>query len=127
KANSKFAFVKDHDIPQNSKIVRDADVMVSDKKSEETVKLRLVEYRDDQGKKYRVLTNRWDIDAIAVSEIYRKRWQIELFFKWMKQNINTIKLYNYEPAAVWNQIFISLITFCLVEIFRLLSGTEKTR
>jgi IS4 transposase len=48
--------------------------------------LRRVHYRDPEtGQKYAFLTNRLDLAALEVAELYRRRWQIELFFKWIKQ------------------------------------------
>jgi len=50
--------------------------------------LRRVHYRDPEtGKEYVFLTNRLDLSALEVAELYRRRWQIELFFKWIKQNL----------------------------------------
>ena len=49
--------------------------------------LRLVEFYDDTGKLYQIVTNRFDLSAKDISELYRSRWQIELMFKWMKQHL----------------------------------------
>ena len=50
-------------------------------------KLRLIEFMDDEGKTYQFLTNNFKLAASSIAEIYRQRWQIELFFKWIKQNL----------------------------------------
>ncbi|WP_410511015.1 transposase [Paenibacillus sp. BR2-3] len=42
--------------------------------------------------------------------LYKCRWLIELYFKWMKQQLRTVKLHSYKPQAIWNQLFLILIT-----------------
>ena len=60
--------------------------------------LRLVEYKDqDTGKKFRFITNAHHLDASTVAGLYKERWQIELFFKWIKQNLKV----NYHRLRRW--------------------------
>ncbi|MGM1050747.1 MAG: transposase, partial [Bacillota bacterium] len=61
----------------------------------------------------RVGTSRRDLTAAEVAEIYKNRWLIELFFKWIKQHLHVVKLYSTEPTAVWNQLFLSLIAYAV--------------
>jgi IS4 transposase len=126
KANSKLRIIKERTIEKNSAITLDADVEIKDPETEEFFNLRLVEYKDDQNRPYRVVTNRFDLSPEEVAEIYKRRWLIELFFKWMKQNLQTIKLYSHKPQAVWNQICISFIAYGLVELIKIQTGTTKT-
>jgi len=126
KANSKLKVIKERSVPDDSSLVLDADVELKNPKTDETFMLRLVEYKDDEGKVYRVVTNRWDLTAFEVSEIYRYRWKIELFFKWMKQHLKVVKLYNHKPEAVWNQIYIAMIAYGLCELIRIETQTEKS-
>src|SRR5699024_3757297 len=60
-----------------------------------------------------LVTNRFDLSAEAISEMYKSRWAIELFFKWIKQHLNIKKCYGQSETAVYNQVFIALIVFCL--------------
>jgi hypothetical protein len=108
-------------------ILSDAKVEIRDPVTEESFILRLIEYKDDQNKKYRVVTNRWDLTASEIAEAYRLRWQIELFFKWLKQHLKVVKWFNHKPEAVWNQIYIIMIAYALCEWIRILIGTTKTR
>lgn len=130
KANSRCKVLLNREVPPSSSIERDADVELVDPQTQEAFRLRLVEYTCADHKKktirIRVLTNRWDISAQEVSDIYRYRWKIELFFKWMKQHVQLKKLYNTKPAAVWNQIYLSLIAYALVELIRLSAKPEET-
>jgi len=67
--------------------------------------LRRVHYRDPEtGKEYVFLTNRQDLSALEVAELYRRRWQIELFFKWIKQNLKIKAFYGTSKNAVLIQI-----------------------
>ena len=77
--------------------------------------LRLVHYRDPEtGKEYVFLTNRLDLSALEVAELYRRRWQIELFFKWIKQNLKIKAFYGTSKNAVLIQIWTALIAYLLL-------------
>ena len=77
--------------------------------------LRRVHYRDPEtGKEYVFLTNRLDLPALEVAELYRRRWQIELFFKWIKQNLKIKAFYGTSKNAVLIQIWTALIAYLLL-------------
>ena len=78
--------------------------------------LRVLETHDSQGNLVIIVTNDFKIDALEITEIYRLRWQVELFFKWIKQHLRVKKFYGTSPNAVYGQIWIALITFCLLKI-----------
>lgn len=124
KANSKLNILAERPT-SDEKIRRDADVEIRDPKLDAVYTLRLIEYVDEQGKLYRVVTNRWDATALDISEIYRYRWKIELFFKWIKQHLNTVKLYNHSQEAVWNQIYITMIAYGLCELIKIQTESKK--
>jgi len=105
-------------------LLLDADVLVTVPNSGETVKLRLVEFKDDKERTYRLLTSRWDLPAREIADIYRARWDIELFFKWMKQYLRLAKLYSTKPVAVWNQIYMALIAHAMCVLVKLQTGTK---
>lgn len=126
KANSNLLTIEERDIPDDTCLLRDADVQLQASKTSEPFVLRLVEFQDDEDHIYRLLTNRWDITAEEVSEIYRYRWKIELFFKWIKQHLRVVKLYNHKPEAVWSQIYIAMIAYGLCELIRMETGTKRT-
>lgn len=126
KASSKFKILNEQSFEEGSTISRDAEVQVKDPQTDEYFTLRLVEYLDDEKRTYRVVTNRWDLKAPDIAEIYRLRWRIELFFKWMKQHLQVKKWFNTKPEAVWNQLYIILIAYALCEWIKLLTDTSKT-
>jgi IS4 transposase len=77
--------------------------------------LRRVHYRDPEtGQEYVFLTNRRDLPALEVAELYRRRWQIELFFKWIKQNLQIKAFYGTSKNAVLIQIWTALIAYLLL-------------
>lgn len=81
--------------------------------------LRLIKYWDDENKrKFIFLTNNFDLTALEISELYKQRWQIELFFKWMKSHLKIKHFYGTSFNAVKIQIYVAIITFCLVAIIK---------
>lgn len=77
--------------------------------------LRRVHYRDPEtGKEYVFLTNRLDLPALEVAELYRRRWQIELFFKWVKQNLKIKAFYGTSKNAVLIQVWTGLIAYLVL-------------
>lgn len=119
--NSRTVVLHEREVAPQTPVLRDADVLVSYKNAEKQlieIQLRLVEFADEKGRQYRVLTNVWDKTAEQISEIYHHRWLIEIFFKWMKQHVSLVHLYSSREKAVWNQIFLALIGYALVLLLR---------
>jgi hypothetical protein len=82
-------------------------------------KLRRIKYYDDQHKKNLVfLTNHFTLPALTVAELYRCRWQIELFFKWIKQHLRIKAFYGTSENAVKTQIWIAISVYVLVAIIK---------
>lgn len=79
--------------------------------------LRLIRYWDaEQKREFIFLTNNFDLSALEIAELYRNRWQIELFFKWLKQHLKIKHFYGTSLNAVKIQVYVAIITFCLVAI-----------
>ena len=85
--------------------------------------LRRVHYLDPEGKEYVFLTNRLDLPALEVAELYRRRCQIELFFKWIKQNLKLKAFYGTSKNAVLIQIWTALIAYLLLVWLKFKSKT----
>lgn len=77
--------------------------------------LRLIEYYDADKDNYLVfMTNNFEVTALEVSYIYKNRWQIETFFKWIKQNLVIKKLWGHSQNAVKTHIWIAICTYLIV-------------
>jgi len=82
-------------------------------------KLRKVSYRDPEtGHKYIFLTNRFDLAAITICNLYKARWQVELFFKTMKQQLQVKKFLGTSVNAVKIQVWVALIAYLLLMIVK---------
>lgn len=81
--------------------------------------LRRIRYRDPESRKTFVfLTNDFALPALTIAGLYRNRWQVELFFKWIKQHLRIKTFYGTSPNAVKTQIWIAISTYVLVAILR---------
>ena len=81
--------------------------------------LRRIRYFDaEHERSYVYLTNNFLLEALTVAELYRSRWKVELFFKWIKQHLHIKAFYGTTRNAVYTQIWIALATFVLVAIVK---------
>ena len=81
--------------------------------------LRRVSYLDVETKKrFKFLTNNFTLPAITIAQIYKSRWQVELFFKWIKQHLRIKAFYGTSENAVKTQIWIAVSVYVLVAIVR---------
>ena len=82
-------------------------------------KLRLVRFHDpEQDRDFAFLTNDLLLNALKVANLYKNRWQVELFFKWLKQHLKIKKFWGTSENAVRIQMGVAIITYCLVAIVR---------
>jgi IS4 transposase len=87
--------------------------------------LRRVSYLDvETGKRFKFLTNNCTLPAITIAQIYKSRWQVELFFKWIKQHLRIKSFYGTSENAVKTQIWIAVSIYVLVAIVRKRLGLE---
>lgn len=96
-----------------------------DDKQEKTLCLRLVYYRDEKGRKYKFITNNWDITAEEVALIYKYRWTIELTFKKLKQNFQLHFFYSETENGIKTQIWCTLIAHLLLNVIQKISKSKK--
>lgn len=82
-------------------------------------KLRRIRYHDSEtDKNFTFLTNNFSIPARTITQLYRSRWQIELFFKWIKQHLKIKSFYGTSENAVKTQIWIAISVYLLVAIVK---------
>ena len=91
------------------------------------IPLRRVGYRDtESGKHYVFITNNFILSANTIARIYKSRWQIELFFKWIKQNLKIKSFMGTSKNAVMTQIWIALCVYLLLAFLKFQSRTTKS-
>ncbi|MFZ5806428.1 MAG: IS4 family transposase [Verrucomicrobiota bacterium] len=81
--------------------------------------LRRIKFYDEKSKRFFIfLTNNFDVSALTICQLYQKRWQVELFFKWIKQNLRIKNFYGTSDNAVRTQIWIAICVYVLVAIIK---------
>lgn len=78
------------------------------------------------GKRLRFLTNNFDLSPLTIARLYRERWQVELFFKWLKQHLRIKAFYGTSENAVKTQIWTAIAVYVLVAIVKKRLGLEKS-
>ncbi len=112
KDNLRFEFLGQQDIPRKKGLQFDHIVQIKNPKQREKYpgKLRLIGFYDhDTNKTYTFLTNNFKLAAITITQIYKARWLIELFFKWIKQNLKIKSFLGTSKNAVLSQIWVAMI------------------
>ena len=72
------------------------------------------------------MTNHFEIPAPSVADLYRRRWQIELFFKWMKQHLHIKAFFGTTPNAVKTQLWIAVMVFVMIHRLKHRHGLRQT-
>jgi Transposase DDE domain/Domain of unknown function (DUF4372) len=80
--------------------------------------IRCVKVLDDAGKPIRFMTNNMELPATMIADLYRQRWQVELFFKWIKQHLRIKAFLGTSENAVKTQIWIAISTYVLIAIIK---------
>lgn len=118
KTNLQYKCVKwKRRMPKN--ILSDAEIelTVYNSRKDYLDNLRLVRYYDEeQDREFMFLTNAMDLTAQQIADLYKNRWQIELFFKWLKQHLKIKKFWGTTENAVRIQIAAAITAYCLVAI-----------
>ena len=118
KTNLQYKCVKwKRRMPKN--VLTDAEIELTVYKSSKDYPehLRLVRFYDEeQGREFLFLTNAMDLTALQIANLYKNRWQIELFFKWLKQHLKIKKFWGTTENAVRIQISAAITAYCLVAI-----------
>jgi len=123
KTNTVFERVTELELPEkeDQDILKDEIIILCSPKAVKTginqVQLRLVHvYKADENKVIEIITNQLDWKARTIADLYKKRWDIELFFKAIKQNLQIKTFVGTSENAVKSQIYIALITYLLLQL-----------
>ena len=121
KTNLKCRRVYSSPTDRSTGIICDQSVLLTSTRSAKVYpeKLRRVKYYDAETDKTLVfLTNNFALPALTIAQLYRSRWQVELFFKWIKQNLRIKSFYGTSENAVKAQIWIAISVYVLVAIMK---------
>ena len=121
KSNLKCRRVYSHPVDKTTGLICDQSVMLTGfyQAKDYPDKLRRVKYYDAKTDKTLVfLTNNFTLPAMTIAELYRCRWQVELFFRWIKQNLRIKTFYGTSENAVKAQIWIAVSVYLLVAIMK---------
>jgi transposase len=88
--------------------------------------LRRIRFRDPQDRSLVLLTNDFQLPALVIAELYRRRWQVELFFKWIKQHLRIRRFFGRSPNAIYCQIWSAICTYLLVAIAKKQIKTDRS-
>ena len=116
-----YAVIKEQDVIESKGIISDQIIQLNSGHALKrgTPKLRRVEYFDEEGDKvYVFLTNNFKLCASTIAAIYKDRWQVELFFKAIKQNLKIKTFVGLSRNAILTQIWIAMITYLLLAFAR---------
>lgn len=123
KRNIKYKVTERHRVLKSKGVTSDQTIILTGTKASECpVPLRRVGYRDPEtGKHYVFLTNNFDLAAKTIADIYKNRWKVELFFKWLKQNLKIKTFLGTSRNAVLTQIWVALITMLVLSYMKFLA------
>ncbi|EJL38701.1 transposase family protein, partial [Brevibacillus sp. CF112] len=126
KDNAEIRHLYEFKIPLESSVLSDSMILLGTPQKRVDNVLRLIETLDSKGNLIRIITNRFDLEAEELSDIYRWRWQIELFFKWIKQHVKIKNFYGTSENAVRNQVLLALIAYCLLLLVKLEQNSQHS-
>lgn len=129
KSNAKIRTVSRHAIPSGKGLTSDQTIEFTGSQTANKcpVQLRRIGYKDvTTGKHYVFLTNNFKLSARTIADIYKSRWQVELFFKWIKQNLKIKSFVGTSKNAVMTQIWIALCAYLMLAFIKYHSKIGKT-
>ena len=121
KTNTGFRRIYLHKVEKTTGVKYDQTVVPTGfySKKDYPEKLRRIKYFDaEKGRSFIFLTNQFLLPALTIAELYRYRWRVEIFFKWIKQHLRIKKFFGTSENAVKTQIWIAISTYVLVAIMK---------
>ena len=120
KSNFKFKRVYSRPVDRSTGLLCDQEVelVVFYSRRDYPARLRRIRYRDTEGRRLVFLTNHMTLAPLIICELYRSRWQVELFFKWIKQHLRIKRFFGTSENAVKTQVWIAVAVYVLVAIVR---------
>jgi len=121
KSNMHYTITGQQNIPKNKGIVSDCLIKLTGHKSRENYpgNLRMVTYIDQEtGKTHQFVTNSLKLAARTIADLYKSRWQVETFFKWIKQNLQIKSFLGTSKNAVMIQVWTAMIYYLLLSFIK---------
>jgi hypothetical protein len=120
KSNFKFRRIVSRPVDRNTGLICDqrVELIVFYSQQAYPERLRRIRYRDEEGRTLVFLTNNMALPALTICGLYRQRWQVELFFKWIKQHLRIKRFFGNSQNAVKTQVWTAVATYVLVAIVR---------
>jgi hypothetical protein len=129
KSNLQFRRVYSHPVDKDTGLRCDQTIQLTSPKSRRGYPdpLRRVKFYDaEHDKRLVFLTNHFDLPALSIVELYRSRWNVELFFKWIKQHLRIKAFFGTSENAVKTQVWIAITVYVLVAIIKKRHGSEAS-
>lgn len=118
KKNMKYTVLGQQQIPKNKNVIEDCGIGLC-QSSHYPVPVRLVTVADPQnGERISFLTNHFTLDSETIAELYKSRWEIEIFFKWIKQNLKIKSFLGTSKNAVMTQVWAAMIYYLLLSFIK---------
>jgi putative transposase len=123
KRNARYEVIERRSVNKDQGLTSDQTIQMNGSKSYRcTIPLRRIGYRDPEtGKHFVFLTNNFRLAASTITAIYKARWQVELFFKWIKQNLKIKAFLGTSKNAVMTQIWIAMSVYLMLAYIKFLS------
>jgi hypothetical protein len=121
KDNAQYRVVKSRNVDKSTGVLCDQIIRLTGAKSANAYpeKLRRIKYRDGQtGDVYQFLSNNLCLSSLVIAQLYKQRWQVELFFKWIKQHLRIKAFYGTSENAVRVQVWTAISAYVLLAIVR---------
>ena len=120
KSNAIITVLEEKDVPEGSKVLEDKIVTLGQGSTLMETNVRIVLVEDERkGERFYIVTNRFDLTPDEISQLYRLRWTIELFFKFIKGHLTVKHFYGNSYNAIKIQLFIVMTVYCLLMIVKL--------
>lgn len=129
KSNAKFRVVDKRPVLKGKGLTSDQTIEFTGIQTAKKcpVHVRRIGYRDSAtGKHYVFLTNNFKLSARTIADIYKARWQVELFFKWVKQNLKIKSFIGTSKNAVMTQIWVAMCMYLLIAFIKFQSKLKKS-
>ncbi len=124
KGNAVFRVFGERSVDPNGSVIRDRDIILGQGATKVQGVLRMIEAVDVHGEPVVIISNAHHLSAQEIADIYRYRWQIELFFKWIKQHLQVKHFYSLSREAVHFQLVLALTCYLMFELIKNKAGYQ---